>query len=158
MNTRRSGSRSICRSNHARRAASTPGRRRSAACAVFFKRDAALVVEPPDRRHRRGHPALAAQALGHLAQGDVRLSLDEAEQEVLVPVELAAPRRPPPWPRPMLAALMPSLGPADRRGRRDLEPQAGGARRHARRDRPREPNPQIGAVGLRHGPSPLPTP
>jgi hypothetical protein len=154
MNTKRSGSRSICCSNHARRSASTLERRCSAACAVFFKGDAALVVEPPERRRRRGDPARVGQTLGDLAQGDVPLLLDESEQEPLVPVELAALRRTPPWSRPMLAVLAPNLGPTDRRGRCDLEPPAGGARRRARRDRPHEPNPQIGAVGLRHG-SPL---
>jgi hypothetical protein len=68
------------------------GRFCSAACAVFFKRQAAAVEEGPKRRPSRIDMALRGKLVEHLADGQVRLGLDEPENVIAVRVEFGAAR------------------------------------------------------------------
>src|SRR5262245_38285717 len=76
-----------CSALSAARSVATSGRSCSAACKVFFKGDVVTVVEAPDRANASFLLLLLAQPRADLLERQVRLSGDEVEQPLLVPLE-----------------------------------------------------------------------
>src|ERR1044071_7788370 len=122
MKTRRSGSRSGWRSNHAARRAATSGRACSLACAVFFDGQAMAIEEAPDRARGKGYTVLLPQQISQLSQCDVGLRVDRGQDDVLVGFK--APRAPVTALRlgARRAGRVPLASPANRARSRHAEP------------------------------------
>jgi hypothetical protein len=149
MNTRRSGSRSIWPSNHARRCLRTSGRSCSMAWPVFFARDAVAAKEPLDRAVAEP-VTLRTEGAAQLLDGDVGGRVQQVLDQLALRFDPPGPAVATEWTGTRIALHPLKCTPTAHARSADPEPRRGFPMTGACGDHRQNPGPKIEGKRLRH--------